>query len=292
KIDLKVKTDTAFRIDTNGIGMATIENIGYMKAIVKHGFCWGTTTAPDTNNSKNNLGALSNLASFTGTITGLDLNTTYYVRSYIANETHIAFGKEFILKAVCGGETEISYESQSYKIVPIGNQCWMAKNLNVGTYVESTSSYYPQSNVSNNSFVEKYCYDNNTTNCDNFGGLYDWNEMMHYTQNEGTKGICPNGWHIPSNSEWEQLVQYLGGYSVAGGKLKPLNPHQFDALMGGYRLSNGSFVESGLGIRFWSSSINSEGLPFYRYIADNSNAILNKNYNKSGAFHIRCIKNQ
>jgi len=292
KIELKVITDDVFRIDSTGIAIGTIENLGYLKALINHGFCWSTSPAPDTNQSKLSLGPINSLGSFSGMLSGMDLNTTYYIRSFIANQTHVAYGDEFVINAVCGGETEISFEGQSYKIVAIGNQCWMAKNLNAGTYVESTLTYFPSTNVNNNGFVEKYCYNNLTANCDIYGGLYDWNEMMQYSNTAGTKGICPNGWHIPTNQEWTALTNYLGGHSVAGAKLKPNTPYQFDALMGGYRLSNGSFADINNGTRFWSSSTNAEGLPFYVYLMENSSVLLSKNYHKNGAFSVRCIKNQ
>jgi len=292
KIEMAVSTDYAIRIDTLGFASATIINIGYLKALKEHGHCWSTSPLPDTNSTRTKLGAATNITTFNSSLSGLGLNTTYYVRAYIANETHVAYGEEFIIKAVCGGQTEISHEGQSYKIVAIGNQCWMARNLNVGSFVQSTQTHYPHTNVGNNGFTEKYCYDNDEANCITYGGLYDWNEMMAYTSTEGAKGICPNGWHIPTNSEWETLVQYLGGSTHAGAKLKPFTPYQFDALMGGYRLSNGIFTEDNLGTRFWTSSLNNEGLAYYRYIVHDKDVIINKPYNKTGAFHVRCIKNE
>jgi len=74
--------------------------------------------------------------------------------------------------------------------------------------------------MSNNWLIEKYCYDNNSDNCDEYGGLYQWNEMMEYTTTPGVQGICPTGWHLPTINEWTLLVDYLGGMTVAGGKMK------------------------------------------------------------------------
>jgi uncharacterized protein (TIGR02145 family) len=61
-----------------------------------------------------------------------------------------------------------------------------------------------------NGIIEKYCYDNDTNNCNLYGGLYYWNEMMQYTLTEGAQGICPDGWHIPSDAEWKTLEMELG----------------------------------------------------------------------------------
>ena len=74
----------------------------------------------------------------------------------------------------CNGETSILYGGQTYSIVSIGTQCWMAENLNVGTRIDDPA------NQTNNSTLEKYCYDNLESNCDVYGGLYQWNEMMQY----------------------------------------------------------------------------------------------------------------
>jgi len=291
KIIMEVNTDFAQRIDSIGIAGATIVNLGYLKEIKQHGHCWATTSEPDITHNKTQLGALKEIISFNSTLTGLDLNTTYYVRAYIANATHVSYGDVFTIKSVCGGETELTYDGQLYKIVSIGNQCWMAKNLNAGTYIASTTDATPISNAANNGFIEKYCYNNNPANCDTYGALYDWDELMMYNNEEGAKGICPNGWHIPSNYEWEVLINYLGGYSVAGAKLKPNMPYQFDALMGGYRLSNGIFTDNAIGTRFWTSSLNNEGLAYYRHLNFDSDIIVNTLYNRKGAFHVRCIKN-
>jgi len=84
-----------------------------------------------------------------------------------------------------------------YKTLLIGNKCWMADNLNIGTFIENAAT------TTNNLVTEKYCYDNNQTNCDIYGGLYQWNEAMQYSTVIGSQGICPDGWHIPSALEWQ-----------------------------------------------------------------------------------------
>ncbi len=100
---------------------------------------------------------------------------------------------------LCG--EDITYENQTYGTVGIGNQCWMDENLNVGTEITLSN------NATDNSTIEKYCYKDSTSNCDIYGGLYQWNEMMEYVTTEGTQGICPTGWHIPSDLEWMVLEE-------------------------------------------------------------------------------------
>ena len=105
-------------------------------------------------------------------------------------------------------------DAQVYKAVTIGNQTWMAENLNAGIKIDRPN------NQTDNGIIEKYCYDNNESYCDEYGGLYQWNEMMQYVTTEGAKGVCPSGWHLPTESEWDTLINYLGGTDVAGGALK------------------------------------------------------------------------
>jgi uncharacterized protein (TIGR02145 family) len=101
-------------------------------------------------------------------------------------------------------------DGNTYKTVQIGDQCWMAENLNVGVMVDSVDTGSTHSDVSDNGTIEKYCYDNDPANCETDGGLYDWNEAMQYTTEEGTQGICPAGWHIPTDEEWKTLEMQLG----------------------------------------------------------------------------------
>ncbi len=73
------------------------------------------------------------------------------------------------------------------------------RNLNVGTMINGNQ------NQEDNGTIEKYCYDNNSSHCDTYGGLYQWNEIMQHTTTPGLQGICPPDWHIPTNEEWKQL---------------------------------------------------------------------------------------
>ena len=79
----------------------------------------------------------------------------------------------------------------------------MAQNLNIGTQI-SGGGYQ-----TDNDLIEKFCYGNNAANCETYGGLYEWNEMMQYTTQEGAQGICPSGWHIPSSAEWTTMTDYV-----------------------------------------------------------------------------------
>ncbi|MBK6966332.1 MAG: hypothetical protein IPH20_21030 [Bacteroidales bacterium] len=187
-------------------------------------------------------------------------------------------------------------DSNNYTIVRIGAQTWMAENLNVGQRINGNWTQ------TNNNIVEKYCYANLESNCDEYGGLYQWNEMMQYKASPGCKGICPDGWRLPSDEEWTILSDYLGGEFNAGSKLKETgtihwappnseasNASGFSGLPGGWRDIPGSFNELTLNGSFWTSSQLSSSIGNIRYlIVDNEN-LATGNTEKSKAASVRCL---
>lgn len=110
----------------------------------------------------------------------------------------------FDIERFCSDMPTIEYEGQIYNTVQIGDQCWLKENLNVGIRIDSEggSIGFLQTD---NGIIEKYCYDNDPNNCEAFGGLYEWSEAMQYKVIEGEQGICPDGWHIPTKAEFEEL---------------------------------------------------------------------------------------
>jgi uncharacterized protein (TIGR02145 family) len=202
----------------------------------------------------------------------------------------------------CPGIPTVTYAGQTYNTVYIGAQCWLKENLNVGTKINSTTSGYQQTN---NGIIEKYCYNNNIANCAIYGGLYEWPEAMQYVTTEGVQGICPAGWHIPTDAEWTTLTTFLGGESVAGGKMKEAgfahwnspntgatNESGFTGLPGGYRThDSGVFGDLGFYGGFWSSSQGGTSNAYYRYLLYNR-AYMHRSYaSKARGFSIRCLKN-
>ncbi|MBP7497771.1 MAG: DUF1566 domain-containing protein [Bacteroidales bacterium] len=188
--------------------------------------------------------------------------------------------------------------NNNYPIVEIGTQIWMAKNLNVGVRIDGSE------NQSNNDTVEKYCYNNDENNCNTYGGLYQWNEMMKYSETEAVQGICPKGWHIPTDADWTTLSDFLGGESIAGGKMKetgtahwtkakvnPTNESGFTALPAGYRFYNGTFDVKGNYAFLWSSTMKDNQTSFYRRLYYDGSEILKSNlYTKDYGFSVRCIR--
>jgi len=150
----------------------------------------------------------------------------------------------------CPGIPTVLYSGKIYNTVQIGTQCWMKENLNIGTRVNGSV------NQTNNSTIEKYCYNNLESNCDIYGGLYQWDEMMQYVTVEGVKGICPIGWHIPKDSEWTVLTTFLGGESIAGGKMKEIGLSHWEGVNVGASNSSG-FTALGSGNKDTGSTFHS-----------------------------------
>ncbi len=102
----------------------------------------------------------------------------------------------------CGNT--LDYEGKTYNTVQIGSQCWLKENLDVGTMIQGSDT------SKDNGIIEKYCYNNDTENCTAYGGLYQWNEAMQYNITAGTKGICPQTWHVPTLTEFQTLNTTVG----------------------------------------------------------------------------------
>lgn len=152
----------------------------------------------------------------THTETGLTClgNFTRYVWAYSTCGSSIAVALDTSTLWCCGAPIADPRDGQAYSTVQIGTQCWFAESLNYGLMISASST------MSNDGIVEKYCYENLETRCQEFGALYQWDEAMQYINVESTQGVCPDGWHIPSESEWLVLEDFLGGKNVAGGKMK------------------------------------------------------------------------
>lgn len=122
-------------------------------------------------------------------------------------------------------------DGKVYNIIKIGQQWWMKENLNTGIPLSITQ------NAEDNAVIEKHCYDDDLNNCEIYGGLYplyeitdyslyqvpeeiiDWSQL-DFQDTLGIQGICPSGWHLPAPAEWNELINFLGGIFIAGGKMK------------------------------------------------------------------------
>jgi uncharacterized protein (TIGR02145 family) len=247
-------------------------------------------------------------------LTLVDGNGRRYEISVDTNGNIIAVGEW-----ICGDSLVDTRDGKVYSTVLIDTQCWMAENLNVGTKINSTTGGYQQTN---NGIIEKYCYNNDLANCAIYGGLYEWPEAMQYITTEGAQGICPTGWHIPSDEEWKILEGMVDSqYPVgdpewdqtgwrgldAGGNLKEsgtthwvspntgaTNESGFTGLPAGYRRStSGNFYYLGSNGYFWSSSQGNASYAWGRHLSYDS-ADVNRYANgyMGNGYSVRCLKNE
>jgi uncharacterized protein (TIGR02145 family) len=213
--------------------------------------------------------------------------------------------------STCGGTFTDSRDSQTYETVEIGTQCWMAENLNIGTRIDVAN------NQTDNGIIEKYCYNDNNSNCDIYGGLYQWNESMQYVTDEPNQGICPQDWRIPTDAEWHTLENYLTadgnscnpsrsayGCSPAGGALKgggdwimqtcgstACNSSGFTGLPGGAYFNNiSSFDTINYLAGFWTSSNFFGSSPYMRSIEATFSTVFRSMTDPQDSYSIRCIK--
>jgi uncharacterized protein (TIGR02145 family) len=175
------------------------------------GVCWSTNPNPTVANNKITNGSGTGI--FESHITGLSANTTYYIKAYATNNEGTAYGDEITFKTI-GPVTDI--DGNVYQSICIGNQVWMTQNLNTSKYrngdpIQLVTDVNQWGGLSTGAYCN---YDNNSSNSNTYGRLYNWYALIDQ------RNICPIGWHIPSKGEWETLINYLGGESVAGGKLK------------------------------------------------------------------------
>lgn len=192
-----------------------------------------------------------------------------------------------------------------YSTITIGTQIWLTENLKTTKLTDGTVIPHIEDNTFwANTNSPDYCWYNNEINNKNtYGALYNWHAVS-------TGKLCPSGWHVPSVSELNDLVDFLGGESVAGGKLKTTgtieggdglwyqqnvdatNTTEFSAVPGGLRNNNGLFFDLGFGGVWWTSTQNPPDLAYY-YFINNFNAEFSISITgtfKRAGFSVRCIK--
>lgn len=208
---------------------------------------------------------------------------------------------------LCGDTLIDPRDGRRYGTVRIGSDCWMTQNLNFGAMVPSVPSATPHSDMSDNGRPEKYAMHNNAANLESFGGLYEWNELMNYSKAEGGQGLCPPGWHVSTDAEWQRLIAVAGGSWTdpsaghGGNALKRIGEGfgrgagtdlvRFSALHAGDRDALGIFNGEGLRSIFWTSTrANNTDAYHYTLWAEND-TIQRLVLGSSTGFACRCVLN-
>ena len=270
------------------------------------GIVWSTIPNPTVSlstitNNGNGLGI------FSSTLNGLVSKSTFYARVYATNSVGTGYGNEIsfttsditnVMGIPCAGTPTVKdINGNSYNTVQIGTQCWTKENLRVSKFRDGSIIPLDESGgTTGNSSAQiwsirstgaRTVFGHNPANFALLGYLYNWYAISD------PKGLCPSAWHVPSDAEWTTLTTFLGGESVAGGKMKsisttywnlsnvaPTNESGFSTLPGGYRVNDGSFNNINLNAFLWSATELDKNDAWHRYLNYNDNIFVNY-FNKS-----------
>jgi uncharacterized protein (TIGR02145 family) len=314
--DIEVVSEGTYKF--NG----TVVSIGQVE-ITEHGFCWSESENPVIESTSIKLGNRKSEGSFSSTLTDLSPGKTYYVKAFAIAGSIPVYGEE---KSFNTPETTAStvtdIDHNVYFTVKIGDQTWMAANLKVTHYPDGSQIQLVEDRVTWFNFQgddQAYCwYDNTVSNGFTYGALYTWSAAMHgldsSNANQGVvQGVCPDGWHLPDDSEWKKLEMFLGMSqavadgkdwrgTVEGGKIKiggiqywkepntgATNESGFNALPGGWRHGDGFFKNLWISARFWSSTKTGD-YAWIRGLDNNSSGIYRNFAGLYEGHSVRCIK--
>ena len=267
--------------------------------LTSRGVCWNTSGDPTINDNRIESG--SYLGAYVSLMTNLEPDTKYFVRAYALNLSGTGYGGTIIFftpKEISDADGN-NYHSVITRYREVGQQEWMIENLKVTKY----SNGDPISNASDgvqwaNTSAGAFCsYGNDISNCTPYGQLYNW-----YAVNDSRK-LCPSGWHVPTDAEWTSIITYLGGESVAGGKLKEdgtdhwkspntgaTNEILFMALPGGLRSYDAAFNNISYYGYWWSATEISTTTAWFRQMSSVSQEMTRGPQLKNSGFSVRCLK--
>jgi uncharacterized protein (TIGR02145 family) len=264
--------------------------------ITARGVCWDTKANPTILNNKTNDG--TGTGSFVSVLTGLSDGTIYYVRSYATNSAGTAYGTQVLFTTGSNAVTDI--DGNLYETAIYDGKVWMVNNLKVKKYnngdaIPNVSDKTEWSNLLSGAFA---AYNNENNNATSYGMLYNWYAIAD------TRGICPSGWHVATDSEWISLADFFGGKAVAGGKLKTTgttqwfapnkggsNESKFNAIPGGARSSNGNFGSIGAYGFYWTATSLSLQFAYYHYLDFSTTIIERSDNDKKLGLSVRCVRN-
>jgi len=265
--------------------------------IISKGVCWASEPDPSLADNKTDEGPGNGI--FVSVLSNLEPGTDYYVRAYVILETDTLFGRNISFSTLVYPTID-DIEGNVYNVITIGKQEWMGENLRTSKYNDGK----PIPAVTDESSwaaltTPACCWYRNDEEAfkQTYGTLYNW-----YSVNTGK--LCPAGWHVPSDEEWNELMNYAGGEGVAGGKLKEpgttywvepnhgaTNDYGFTAFPGGFRYSDGKFYDFGFSGYWWSSTGYSQSRAFFRFIYYSETTLYRFNNSKKNGFSVRCLKN-
>ncbi|MCJ7446063.1 MAG: fibrobacter succinogenes major paralogous domain-containing protein [Bacteroidales bacterium] len=294
--DLTTMDVTSVTLTSAISGGAVIDDGG--ASILERGVCWNILSNPTISNYRTI--ESGGLGLFSSNLSPLNPNTYYYARAYATNKAGTGYGNQviFITDPTIQTMTVKDIEGNTYNTVKIGTQVWMVENLkttkyNDGSAIPNVTDDTEWANLT----TPAYCwYNNDIRKKTPYGALYNFYAVS-------TGKLCPTGWHVPSDVEWTTLTTYLGGESVAGGKLKEAgithyrtpntgatNETGFTALPGGHRYYYATFVDNGLYGDWWSSTEISATNAWTRSMDFDKSIVRRENSSYGNGYSVRCLK--
>jgi uncharacterized protein (TIGR02145 family) len=278
--------------------------------VFSRGVCWSTAENPTTESSKTIDGG--GPGEYSSSLYELKPGTLYYVRAYATNSKGTEYGDEMSFTTKIADvkfNTSLTYgtltdiEGKNYKTIPIGIQTWMAENLKTTKYNDGSSIPKVADNSQwTNTITPAYCWfeDNDSLYANIYGAYYNW-----FAVNTGK--LCPAGWHVPSDTEWQVLVDFLGGNKVAGSKIKEAgtnnwilsnkdatNSTGFTALPSGMRSTlDGTFSGQGYYGGWWSTAAADPSplaSAWNRWVHGDTTVVARSEIFKKDGFNVRCLK--
>lgn len=289
--------------------------------ITSYGVCWAESPGPDIDGE--HISYNEGTGPFFTTIMNLELSTKYYVRAFAVNSTGLAYGEEVTFRTNHLPLTDI--DGKVYPTVVIGEQVWMAKNLAVSRYADGSNvPFIPEDEWWDSLRVDEkgYCfYNNSSSNLAIYGALYSWEAAVNGQHSLGPgqqhiQGVCPDGWHLPSDEDWLELETHLGmpveeaqsqGWrGNIGGKLKSggrehwlipnegaTNVSRFSALPAGDRFPNGEYFNLYYSTLFWTSTSYDEETAWARGLGYYVTTMYRGHEDaKNWGFSVRCVRNE
>jgi len=299
-----VTTSSVTNIATTTVTGGGDISYGGGSSITERGVVWSTTASPTIVLSTKTTDG-SGTGSFTSSITGLTSNTTYYLRAYATNISGTSYGNEITFTSAypysyTQGQTLTDIDGNTYSTINTNcdNKIWMQSNLNVSKYRNGDIIPQATSTADFNSGSPAWCYFNNDpANEVIYGKLYNAAAALD------PRGIAPNGWHISTTTDWGNLINCLGGGSIAANKLRSTgtqfwaspnagatNSSGFTALPGGWRTNNGSFNDIYIRAYFWSPQQQGFYPLFAMAITEQEATGLNVYSDVFYGFSVRCVK--
>ena len=257
------------------------------------------------------------------TINGSEAESQRIMQAQGASQTftlQFAETQSLDVQACPEAATVTDVDNNTYNTVQIGNQCWMKENLRTTHYSDGTSIPLGSSTSNTTAY---YYVDDNVSNVSTYGYLYNWKAVMRNSSSSsanpsGVQGICPTGWHVPSDAEWTQLTDYVSSQSqyVCGGDNNNIakalasttgwnsstitcavgnnpsanNATGFSALPAG-NYGRGNYGNFGYDALFWSATEFNDYAAFYRGL--NYNRAIVYRYSsgsKDDGFSVRCVR--